>query len=670
MQIDEFLNGRSIASLQLLQWLWAPGTPRSSSKSQLLRLLRGQMLSPERARESFAALEEPHQRFLHSLLRLDGYHGDTQCLAHRLPTGPPSPQATRDILADLARRGFLRFEKCQASGHTDTFYAEVPQELGDVLAEALNLDTREPALMLSLRSFLAQLPPDLRRQALGGHDLGPDALPPELLDPDAIERRIAALGQPAIERAARLALTECAGALPLERFPSLGLDIEAVDPPAWRAALEGSLLGTFGHLSLLELGLGDDHECLVLYHEIVAAHAAARGRPEGALDHEYTCGIDFLTDLATTVDFVRASPSKLTGAGRFFKGTRNQLSPHTALHSTFFMDEDSLLTFKLTVARELALVELHADGRLHATRSAAEWEALPLARQACSVLDVMLRLGETAAPPRHFQALADAARRTLLEMQPGLWRPTAAFIAAAQCRYVARLLEQGPPSESHGEPADPPAWGYPRAAASLGAIAEAVREPLLRALNYAGLLDIGRGGDRTFVRASPLAPALLGATPPPAPGRLVMVNPDFEVVLFPEEGHVELLHRLCAFCQREKNEVTLHLRLSQASVERAVLRGIGADEILATLRDHCRVPLAQNIEYSIRTWAQGIHPAEIRTLHVLELPSADVLDAALQLPEIAPLVLQRLSPTAIALSAPQLDPKAEEALKQLGVHLM
>ena len=113
-----------------------------------------------------------------------------------------------------------------------------------------------------------------------------------------------------------------------------------------------------------------------------------------------------------------------------------------------------------------------------------------------------------------------------------------------------------------------------------------------------------------------------------------------------------------------------HLRISQESVCRAALLGLDGDTLIATLRDHCRVELSQNIEYSIRTWAESVHPAEVRTLHVLELPSPEVLDAALRLPEVAPLVARRLSPTAIALSVAQLPPEAEDALKQLGVHLM
>ena len=82
------------------------------------------------------------------------------------------------------------------------------------------------------------------------------------------------------------------------------------------------------------------------------------------------------------------------------------------------------------------------------------------------------------------------------------------------------------------------------------------------------------------------------------------------------------------------------------------------------------MPLSQNIEYSIRNWASQVHAAEIETLHVLELPSEAIAEAAMQLPEVAPFVERRLSPTSLVLSVAQLDPRAEEALKQLGIHLV
>ena len=670
MQLDDFLNSRSIANLQTLQWLWAPETRRSSSKSELLRLLRQHMLSPDRVREAFHALEDSQQELLRGLLRLDGYEGDAEFLARHLSHPPATPQTEREIVEELSRKGFVSYATAKTWNQNEALRATVPAELGDVLAEVLNLDTREPALMMSLRRYLAELEPEERQRLVGAGASAAEFIA-GLLEPAALEARIAALPDPAIQRAVRLALDDFAGILPLERFPSLGFEIEAVDSPSWRAALERGLIGTFGHLSLLEYGISDDHECLVVYHEIVQAYAAARGSADCPLDHTYACGIDLLIDLLAAVDFVRANPSKLTAAGRFFKGARNQLLPQTALRTAFFMDEESLLAYKLMVARELGLVEVRGDARLHASRGAVAWEQAPLTDQLRSLLAIALRLGESAYPQPHFHALAGAARQVLLDSEPGVWHPTNAFCARILSRYLSELLDKGSESGQAAASDEAPPWRYPRPSGSVAGIAAAAREPLLQALNYSGLLDMGRRGDQICVAATPLVDVVLGGAALPTPAApLLIVNPDFEVILFPDEGHQELLWRLCAFCDREKSEVTLHLRITQESVQRAVLRGLDPEAIIATLRENCRVPLSQNIEYSIRNWAASVHAAEIQTLHVLELPSPAILDAAVRLPELSSLVVRRLSATAVVLSVSQLDTKAEDALKQLGVYLM
>jgi len=166
VRLQEFLNHLSIANLQSLQWLWAPGRRRSSSKHELLRLLRLEMLSPARAGACFAALDPVHQEFLRGLLRLEGYEGDVEALVRRLPGGPRGPQHVRELLEVLAYRGFLRYWSTGVGGRGEGFRAAMPQELGDALAEALNVDTREPAVMLSLDAWLSALGERVRHQTI------------------------------------------------------------------------------------------------------------------------------------------------------------------------------------------------------------------------------------------------------------------------------------------------------------------------------------------------------------------------------------------------------------------------------------------------------------------------------------------------------------------------
>jgi len=655
MQLLDFLNERSVANLQTLQWYWAPSSRRSSSKGELLRLLRRQMLDGEQVRRCFEDLEPVEQDFLKVLLRCRGYEGEVSALMAKLPTRPSAPGAAREVIEDLRRRGFIRCSAQKNWTGSERVVARMPQELGDCLAETLNLDIRSPETMLTLAGRRAESP-------------APQPEPmAELLALDAIAQRLASLPSEAMRRLAEVALRECGGVLPLEQFPTHGVAIEEVDGPAWRRALEGRFLGTFGHLSLLDHGLGDDHECLVIYQEVVEAFHAAAPPVEREPEHIYSCSLDFLTDLLTLVDFVRVSPSKLTSAGRFFRAARNQLAELSALHSTFFMDEDALLSLKISVARHLGLVEVGKDNRLRATAGAAAWEALSPEEQLRATLDAVLEMMAPETLGQRFFGLATVAMDLAADLPSQAWIPAESFWPRVFSRHVLEVLELG----AEGSRRAATAWERQEARPTLRALFDDARVPILKALNCTGALDIGTSGSRLVFRKGEVADVAIGSgSLARASEPLLIVNPDFEVIVFPEQGHLELVHRLCGFCERGKREVTHHLKLTRESVQRGVLRGISAEEMVATLRENSRVPLSQNIEYSVRNWAASVHPARIQTLHVLEFPTAELAETAMHLPEVAPLVERRLSPNVLVLRVAELEPEAEDALKELGVHLL
>jgi hypothetical protein len=83
----------------------------------------------------------------------------------------------------------------------------------------------------------------------------------------------------------------------------------------------------------------------------------------------------------------------------------------------------------------------------------------------------------------------------------------------------------------------------------------------------------------------------------------LIVTPDFEVVLFPTGDDAELVHELDRFCVREKQGETLHFRIHEKSVQRALSEGMHLARILSTLRNQSRTPTPQNVLYSLRDWA-------------------------------------------------------------------
>jgi hypothetical protein len=84
----------------------------------------------------------------------------------------------------------------------------------------------------------------------------------------------------------------------------------------------------------------------------------------------------------------------------------------------------------------------------------------------------------------------------------------------------------------------------------------------------------------------------------------LVVTPDFEVVLFKSGDDAELMHDLDRFCLRERAGETVHFRIEEPSVRRALVEGMRLDRIVSTLDNHSRTPVPQNVTFSIQDWAK------------------------------------------------------------------
>src|SRR6185295_9800990 len=81
------------------------------------------------------------------------------------------------------------------------------------------------------------------------------------------------------------------------------------------------------------------------------------------------------------------------------------------------------------------------------------------------------------------------------------------------------------------------------------------------------LTELGRRLFAGEKLSQPPAPTETPAPQPPA--KPLVVNPDFEVLLFPEGDVNEIAHRLSRFASRTKSEEVAHYRIARDGVERA-----------------------------------------------------------------------------------------------------
>jgi XPB/Ssl2-like helicase family protein len=149
----------------------------------------------------------------------------------------------------------------------------------------------------------------------------------------------------------------------------------------------------------------------------------------------------------------------------------------------------------------------------------------------------------------------------------------------------------------------------------------------------------------------------------------LVVNPDFEVLVFPEGDVLEVVHTLDRFAVRTKSEEVSHYRILKEGVERAVVKGMDAEGILEFLTSQSRTPIPQNVEYSIRNWGEKIRFGTQQEVVLLKVDSEEVLDRILAIDRIRDVMVERISPTAAALSEPIENWRTLEELRGLGVYL-
>jgi hypothetical protein len=93
-----------------------------------------------------------------------------------------------------------------------------------------------------------------------------------------------------------------------------------------------------------------------------------------------------------------------------------------------------------------------------------------------------------------------------------------------------------------------------------------------------------------------------------------------------------------------------------------------SDEILGFLQQHTRLPVPQNVTYSIREWAARVRFAHQREGVVLTTADASAMDDVLAVDDVKRVLVERLAPTAALLRAPITDWKVQELLRGLGVY--
>jgi hypothetical protein len=511
---------------------------------------------------------------------------------------------------------------------------------------------------------------DLRRRlaALGApSDLDADrhGVVNFLSRPEAIERSIVSLPEPWMQNAVRRVITDHGGIGGARQLTRAGIEIPEL--ARFRTAIEEVLLGTVLDTDLTDVGLQLGAGSVVIFLDLVRCFWLPQVGAK--VEDEPEPPADLLADIAAIRTFLDHHSVRVTRDGTLYRATLRKMEGELLSPGSRPADHEQSLAFILRFLNDAELLRPDDEGRMRTTRGWKDFEARGPVEQTDLILTYVLNDLKDAEGAFHLPRLRKIFLNVLREAGPGRFVALRPLAVLARNRYLATLDRQ--------TAADRFQKRYKYAPIPPMATPGALVRELVRfggdALAMAGVVVVVRVEDQPVaVRLTRLGASVLGLPverEEDADEGALIVTADFEVVLFPEAGGIDLVREVARFAKREKADYSLHYRITERTIQEAVAGGMSAGEICAVLRRHGRHDLPQNVEHSIRTWASAVNVLSARRTLLLRAPSPDVLEAALKIRELKAIAGERLNPTTLELAEDPSTPRVAEALRSMGFFL-
>jgi XPB/Ssl2-like helicase family protein len=680
LTLVEFLDRRKVSELQEMWGFWQNGAKAPVRKPELVAPILASLADEGIVRSRIHVLSERPRQVLLALVRAEGYSAR---LFDLVGPGTLESYEVEAAARALARRGFVQVTRVHISSKGSTERYTLPVELGDLIAAVLREERRGPREVFSLAGHVASLSPSGRATLASQIEPAPapDA-PPEALAAALLASRgedpLSCLEDAVLADALRRAALEHGGIMLRAAFEAQFPSGVRIQPKELRTKLEGLGLGTVTNLSLVDFGIELGGESVVLFEE-VAEKILDRARADAHAEHDRvdSARVDLLTDLQQFLRLVANTPLRVTQGRSIYRAAQHRILDAFTFVEDVLMDRERMFGLVYDLAFGLELVGVSEDQRLALTRRGESWETEELTDKVRAVYARFLEERLPDGRDFHVRRLRRAVAAALLAAPPGRFLPPTDVPFRVRNDYLAMLEEQGVREQYKNRFQ----YTYSPPRESPSDVRRGLCEYVLTRLYPLGVVDVALSSDdvvgvrltelgrRLFLGEKLAQPAPPAETPAPArPTRPLVVNPDFEVLLYPEGDVNEIAHRLSRFASRTKSDEVAHYRIAKDAVERAVVKGMDAAEILDFLETHARASVPQNVAYSIEEWARRIAFAHQRDVVLLTTDDAGALDRVLATPEVRRLLAERLSPTAAALRTKITDWKVLETLRALGVY--
>jgi len=626
---------------------WVGGSP-PSRRAEMVQVLRERMADPQAVVHVFSGLYGDLAPVFRLLAAEAGEGLDLlalEDLANRESLGNVSLRAA---LRGLRQTGLVA--RTNADGPGGRILWGVPQEIAAVLPERDQLPSPGATSPLTLHGWLLHKMP---LSPLGTASADSVRKMYRLLaSPSAVQVRLDGL-KPATQEAIRDLALRFGGLLPVGDFDALGYPGRLED---LATLLEKHSLGCMQALNLENFGLRQNGRVLVLFLETLLPLLREHGHPskEPTPEAIASFGVDFISNFSRFASFVEGDTVRFTVRGTIYKSTGKRIADKLLPNPGREFRRLQMLELEYRFALGSGYIDRTGERSFHLTPRGQDFLKLSLAEKQRRMLDWFIEDRELPGDLSHQLLLRRVVLRYLKRLEPDVWVDAMVLPFAARNHLLAALTA--------GEMLRLDNRSFPvRAAANLQSLAWDLFVWVRKYLYLLGIVDLAydESGRASALRLTRLGAELLDLIP----GRAleasghVVVNPDFEVVLFPDQRAHDIIHQLDRFAERKMADALVHYQITPGSLRRGLAEGMSLDDILQLLRDRSRTPLPQNVEYSLESWARQ---GGLVTWHqdgrlACEMP--ELLDRLSLHPELRRIGFERVGPELM-----QLAGKVEEDL--------
>ncbi len=389
-------------------------------------------------------------------------------------------------------------------------------------------------------------------------------------------------------------------------------DLEPTDPPDPAfvgKALEEALVGTVADLDLARIGIQPARNAIVVFHEVALYALRRRGEEQPPqVAEELSCGGDMATNVTRFLRELQQSKVLFTADGDLFKASQKRIAQMLLPVPGGFLGEEALLEVVYRFCLHRRLIDRRGERALRPTPAGGEFDRAPLAEQVKMLLAHFVEDRTLSGEPWHQTRMRRVLLRLLRRATPMLWQDVSILPFLARNAYLAQIdckqAEEFFSARFKG-------GGY-TPTETLQQMCWNLLLWVRKRLYPLGLVDVGMHGGRvTALRLSRLGAELLDTEPAGKVGgtrSTVIVQPDFEVLLFPGDDVHDVVHLFDRFARRTKTDHVHQFRLEEETVRAGVADGLSGSAILQELTDRARAPLPQNVLYTLEEWTQKPAP--------------------------------------------------------------